>query len=345
MYEEPAVPAAALRRCLQEEYDLSAASLEFLPLGLDNRAGVYRVVSEQGAAYLLKARSGPFYESSCLLPRYLSDQGIEAVVAPLRTSSRALWAHLGEWMMIVYPFIEGHTGWKPGLTDAQWQAVGATLRQIHQVRLPPEGFSALRKETFDPAGYRRAIQALETRHIRAEGGSQAEQALRACWLAHQPTIQQGMAALERLATALQTRAGPYVICHADLHPGNLIRSPSGQVFVIDWDDVMLAPRERDFLFVGEARAEGASRQDAAPFFQGYGAVAIDWTTLTYYLWERVVQDLIYDAEAVFLRDDLGAASKAGAVEMFQMILTGPSIEKALAAAAHLPADLRQLYAC
>jgi spectinomycin phosphotransferase len=35
----------------------------------------------------------------------------------------------------------------------------------------------------------------------------------------------------------------------DLHPRNLIRDHAGKVFVIDWDEVMLAPKERDFIFV------------------------------------------------------------------------------------------------
>jgi spectinomycin phosphotransferase len=36
----------------------------------------------------------------------------------------------------------------------------------------------------------------------------------------------------------------------------------GQVFVVDWDEVMLAPKERDFIFVRPPHADA--------FFQGYG---------------------------------------------------------------------------
>ncbi len=341
MYDQPNIPKDHLRACLQEQYDLAAVSLEFLPVGADYRAGVYRVASEQGGSYLLKVRSGAFYEASCLVSRYLRDQGIAAVVAPLPTRERRLWTRLEEWVIIVYPFIEGETGWNPSLTAAQWQAVGTTLCQIHQVRLPPEGVPSMRRETFDPTGYRRSIHLLETEHIGAAGGSQAEQMLRSLWLAHQSTIHTAMASLEKLAGVLEQQSGPLVICHADLHPGNIIRSQANQVHVIDWDDVMLAPKERDFLFVGEARSHGAPRHDAAPFFQGYGQIEVDWVALTYYLWERAVQDLLYDAEGVFLGDDLGGANKAAALKTFQAVFTGEGneVEKALAAAAHLPADL------
>jgi hypothetical protein len=103
MHEPPSIPEEQLRACVQDQYALSAVTLEFLPLGLDTRAGVYRVVSEQGTPYLLKAKSGSLYEPSCLVPRYLREQGVAAVVDPLPTRRRTLWTQLGEWMVIVYP--------------------------------------------------------------------------------------------------------------------------------------------------------------------------------------------------------------------------------------------------
>src|SRR5689334_14931269 len=148
MREPPRILEEHLRTCFQEQYDLYPVMLEFLPLGKDYNAGVYRVVSEQGTTYLLKIKSRPFYEPSCLVPRYLSNQGITSVVAPIPTKSNALWTKLVDWTMIVYPYIDGDTR-LTGMTNEQWEEVGAIFRQIHQVRLPPVGFESLRKETFD----------------------------------------------------------------------------------------------------------------------------------------------------------------------------------------------------
>ncbi len=80
---------------------------------------------------------------------------------------------------------------------------------------------------------------------------------------------------------------------------------------------MLAPKERDFLFVGELPADALARQDTSPFYAGYGQTEIDWIALTYYLWERAVQDLIVSAQNVFLRDDLGEADKADELRVFR----------------------------
>ena len=75
-------------------------------------------------------------------------------------------------------------------------------------------------------------------------------------------------------------------------------------------------------------------------FQGYGVAEIDWIALTYYRYERVVQDLIACAQEVFFRDDLGEGTKADSVQLFHAILAeGGEIDAASQASAHLPFDL------
>jgi spectinomycin phosphotransferase len=328
MREQPKIPEERLRACLQDQYDLIPVTLEFLPRGKDYHAGVYRVVSEQGTAYLLKVTSRSLYEPGCLVPGYLSNQGITSVVAPVPTKSHALWTKLGDWTMIVYPWISGDTS-LTGMTNEQWKEVGTIFKRIHQVLLPPEGFESLRKETFDPTEYARWVRAFEAQHAHSRGGGSAsERALCASWVAHQSTIHTAVTSLEKLAEVLKARPFPYVICHADLHPANLLRDHAGHVFVIDWDEVMLAPKERDFIFVREPQADA--------FWEGYGQREMDWMALTYYRWERVVQDLIECAQNVFSRDGLGEETKADVAQLFDEILVGRSnIDAAYAAAAHL----------
>jgi spectinomycin phosphotransferase len=333
MRVKPDIPDELLRTILQEQYDLVPITLEFLPVGLDYHAGVYRVVSEQGIAYLFKATSRPLYEARYQVPRYLNDQGITAVVAPLPTRSGELWVKLVGWMVIVYPFIDGVSSFT-GMTIEHWKNLGGIFKQIHQVAVPTGLFQSLRKETFDVAEYIRWIQAFETHHLHSRHSeSLSQSALRADWLAHQNTIHVMIHSLEKLSGVLQKQSGPYVFCHADLHPANLIRDSNGQVFVIDWDDVMLAPKERDFIFVRESGADA--------FWEGYGQTQIDWIALTYYRCERVVQDVIACADDMFFKNDLGEETRSDIAGLFHEILLGntSTINDVLAAAAHLPENL------
>lgn len=331
MREQPHIPEKLLLACLRESYNLNPVTLEFLPRGHDYSAGVYRVVGGQGSAFLLKVASRPLYEPACLVPALLWEQGITSVVVPIPTENGALWAKLADWTVIVYPFIVGDTS-LTGMTDEQWKEVGMIFRRIHQAQLPPAGFFSPRKETFDPAGYSWLVREFESQlqHAR-DSGSASSRALRASWVSHQRTIHEAIDILEKLAAELKAQTLPYVICHADLHPANLIRDASGQVFVIDWDEVMLAPQERDFIFIREPEADA--------FWDGYGEREIDWPALTYYLWERVVQDAIAYAHDVCFRDDLGEESKADLARKFHETLSreGGNISAAYQASAHLVA--------
>jgi len=328
MREAPHIEEERLRACLQDQYDLISVVLEFLPLGHDYDAGVYHVVSMQRRAYLLKATSRLLYEPSCLVPAYLRDQGITSIVAPVPTMSGTLWTKLGDWTVILYPWISGECS-LTGMTNAQWKEVGTIFQRIHQVRPPSSGFESLRKERFDPTEYVRWIRSFEAQHLQEQSDASASQrALRSSWKAHQPVIHAAVATLEKLAVVLQAQTLPYVICHADLHARNLIRDRAGRVFVIDWDEVMLAPKERDFIFIRKPYAEA--------FFQGYADAEIDWSLLTYYLWERVVQDLMYLAHNVCFRDDWAEETRAQVAQTFHESLeSGSNLRAAREASAHL----------
>src|SRR5437762_9743225 len=109
MSKQSGIPEDQLRACLQEQYALRPVTRTLLALGHDYDAGIYRVESEQGTAYALKATTRSLYEPRCLVPRYLHDQGIASVVAPLPTRSRALWTKLADWTVIVYPWTSGES--------------------------------------------------------------------------------------------------------------------------------------------------------------------------------------------------------------------------------------------
>ena len=55
---------------------------------------------------------------------------------------------------------------------------------------------------------------------------------------------------------------PFVLCHTDIHGGNLIRDPQGKLWLIDWENVMLVPKETDlFAFCEEEYADHRAYAD------------------------------------------------------------------------------------
>lgn len=340
MREKPNIPDIEIQAVLQSEYGLANTAIEFLPLGLDTRAGVYRIASDDGAAYLLKVTQRlPLYAASLQAPRTLHDHGIDAIVAPIRTLSNTLQVAIAGWAAMLYPFIEGISGWDVRLNDAQWRNLGETLNRIQALDLPQNELGPIKQEIFNPGSYSDWIQVFESTELNNEHGTSNERTLRALWREHQSEIDRGMRLMEQLGVYLQRQTIDHVICHADLHPGNMIRTTGDKVFIVDWDEVMLAPKERDFLFI-----KGVHEPDrnSYPFFQGYGHVEIDWVALTYFIWERVITDLIVCAQDTF-RADLEEATKAEAIDLFAIIMSDEGeVTTARKAEARLPGSLDPL---
>jgi spectinomycin phosphotransferase len=55
---------------------------------------------------------------------------------------------------------------------------------------------------------------------------------------------------EKLAITLQKQPLEYILCHADIHGWNLMIDKEGALYIVDWDTLIFAPKERDLMFVG-----------------------------------------------------------------------------------------------
>ncbi|MBN1681855.1 MAG: aminoglycoside phosphotransferase family protein [Anaerolineae bacterium] len=301
MLDKPRLEDAKIMACLKVSYDLTVTGMEFLPLGYDSYAGVYRVQAN-GQLYFLKVKSDTVDELSVLLPRYLKEQGIEQVVAPLPTITQEPWGTVDHFTLILYPFIEGKSGWEVGLSDTQWTAFGTVLKKLHATRLTPELVKRMPKETFVPHPKWMAV----IRQLHAAVGDQVydhpfEKQLAAFWKSHHHEINTIIDHTEQLGRMLQDKSPGCVLCHADIHTANLLIDAQGKLFIVDWDQPVLAPRERDLMFVTVGGFVTEERAEAL-FFQGYGKTDIDPLVMAYYRYERVMEDLSAFAEHVFFMD-------------------------------------------
>ncbi len=150
MREPPDIPSEAILASVRMGYGIPATSLEFLPIGHDSSAWVYRARASDGTAYFLKVRRGTVYASGLIVPRYLHDRGVTQVIAPLPTTGGALWTGLDDVALILYPFIEGRTGTDAGLTEDQWVAFGTAVKQIHTTPMTPNMLNMLERESYAP---------------------------------------------------------------------------------------------------------------------------------------------------------------------------------------------------
>jgi len=80
-----------------------------------------------------------------------------------------------------------------------------------------------------------------------------------------------------------------------------------RIIIVDWDNPVLAPKERDLMFIGGGQmgAGHTPQEEESLFYRGYGRAQIDPIALAYYRYERIVQDIAAFCEQIFLTDGGG----------------------------------------
>ena len=295
MFEKPDIPDQRILAKVQEAYKLDLADLSFLPLGYDLNTAVYRVESFDGRAFFLKLRKGSFATIIVELPHFLSEQGIKAIIGPLETRNGCLYEGLhdggGSYALILYPFIAGKDGYQVSLTDQHWSLIGRTLKKVHTATLPAALARQVPRETFAPQ-WREAVKQFLAQVEVKNYTEQVAKKLAAFMRTKRTEISQIVQRAEELARLCKQQLGDYVLCHSDAHPGNFLIAETGSLYLVDWDNPIFAPKERDLMFFGAGMAgdQPGGRQEES-FYEGYGRADIDWQALAYYRYERIIQDI------------------------------------------------------
>jgi spectinomycin phosphotransferase len=300
MLKKPEIKDEKIITCLNMGYGLTAQQLTFLPLGADLNTAVYRAVTENETPYFVKLRKDNFDPTSVALPKFLSDLNISNIIPPLRTQTGQLWSTVESFNLILYPFIEGQNGFEIDLSDHDWFEFGQALKKIHGAEIPTaiknqiqsEGYSSKWRESVK--GYLERIQ-----------GESFKDPI-ACDLADfliskRDEILDLLERTERLANQLQKDPPPHIVCHSDIHAGNILIDHQHNFYIVDWDNPILAPRERDLMFIGGAQGfRGHSLEEEENlFYKGYGSVEINQFALSYYRCERIIDDIAAYCDELF----------------------------------------------
>jgi spectinomycin phosphotransferase len=340
MLQKPDLANTKIVACLLDHYGLPIVEVTFLPLGADPNAAVYRVETADKTAYFLKLKRGDFDETAVLLPKFLHDQGIPQIIAPIPTRTQQLWTSLDSFNLILYPFVEGQNGFELALSDHQWAELGTALKHIHTIALAPALLSRLKRERYTPR-WRDSLKTFLARAKTEKFDDPTAIKLAALLNDKRDILLKVVGRSEQLAQALQAKPLENVLCHTDIHGGNVLLTANNELYLVDWDTPMLAPKERDLMFVSGAIGDiwyvtaGESR-----FFEGYGQADIDPIALTYYRYERCIEDLAVTCEGIFLTDAGGADREQSLHYVLNQFLPNGVIEIACNSEQSLPPELR-----
>lgn len=279
---------------LREAFGLPVTTLTPLNLGADASAQTFRT----DTGHFVKRRTD-LDPTGATLTKWLHDERIAPVIAPLPTLDGDLWAQIDGAYLFVYPFVEGRSGFDVALTNENWRDLGAALRRLHAAP-PPAGIA---RDAFSPTE-RASVRRYLARAATESFADPLHAALAAFLNEHRAEIDALVDDVETRAEALAAKALSEALCHGDIHAGNVLIDDASRLLIVDWDQPVIAPKERDLMFFGGAQGWVGTtpEEEIARFFAGYGDVEIDRDALAYFRYERVVQDI-----AAFCDDIFGGA--------------------------------------
>ena len=287
----------AVLETLAISYNIKADNLTPVSGGADLNATAYKAESGN-TTYFVKVKDGVHNPIVPAILKLLNTAGIQQVIQPIKTTQEPSIHHIRNFSVMVFPFVNGKNGFDCELTHLQWVNLGDILRQIHSLVVTPEIQGLIRREDFSPQ-WRNTIRSLYSQIDDFTPKGIASKTIQFL-IDHRAVIFRLVDQAEQLRQQVQNLSPPSVLCHSDIHAGNVLINETGEIYIVDWDSPILAPKERDLMFIGGGVA-GVWNQlfEEELFYEGYGPTKVNPTILSYYRHERIVEDIaVYAQELV-----------------------------------------------
>lgn len=266
---------------------------------------MFRATGPRGRSFAVKWTGGGS-PAGVVLPAALAEALPGAAAPPLPTRAGTLWADVEGTRLSVTEWIDGDNGITSPMVPDAWRAYGQLLAGLHGLPVDETLARWLPRERFDPSRWVDLFDRVDAdlSDVGTDGAADDPLAqLARLWNGRRSDLLEARRRTVALAVTLARRADrlPFVPCHADPHLGNVIVTGPRSLALIDFDDAVLAPPERDLMFVmggGVLADTPVTAEQQRWFHAGYGVRAVDPELLAYYRGLRTLEDVAEPAAMV-----------------------------------------------
>jgi hypothetical protein len=184
--------------------------------------------------------------------------GFDRANYPIKTLDGALYIMVDDALIVLYNTINAVQSY-----DFDPEAFGKLVGEIHEltpqinVEMPRERFALKHQHTFE-------VQFEEL--LNSTSGDPIMQGLRDVLRRREALIRRHYAALQRLIDQCRHAAFEMVITHGDAGGNVMMKAPT-DLYIMDWDEILLAPAERDLWVHDQNPAFMAGYRQARPHYQ------------------------------------------------------------------------------
>lgn len=337
----------SVRIWVQQDFGVEIATLTAVEHGADEASLLWRGVGAGGALYAVKL-SGGGTPAGLMVSAHLAEHGVAGVLHPLIGRHGRPWSDRERRRLSVVPWVSGPRALEGEMSPAHWRSYGALLAKVHATAVTDALATSLPREDHTHDQVASAARTLDSSlRLTAEdpaAGRTVDGLVRALaqeWSAAGNRVSTLLDQADRLGRDLQPGKSSSVVCHGDPHLGNVLIGPDERVWLIDWDDAVLAPCERDLMFIlgGVLAFAPVTRQQQSWFFEGYGTTNIDPIRLAYYRCARALEDLAYPAAQIVNVHRFTDCERSDALSIVRGVLSPTGlVNLALASAAKAVID-------
>ena len=289
-------PHRILQQVLGDSYGIDLARLEPARRGMMSDA--FEAVASDGQRWFVKIPlDRPCYQVDSRGREAALRSTLEVrslimsanVIAPVLTVEGKVSATAGGHTVTLFPFVEGAPlGRRATWTNDQFATIATAMAELHACtslvnNLPIEDSLGL----WWGASLEDAWRAFQESPSAGEARSVVLQTVSS----HLGEIRRAEAECLRLRELINGGRQDWVLCHCDLNGGNIHADAEGRLSIVDWDEMLLAPMERDLRHLVDmprldlalsayhaVRPEARPNADALAFFlyRGYLADIAYW---------------------------------------------------------------------
>lgn len=241
MRTPPPLAVHVIADAVREAHHIEASVYTFVRGG--EAAWQFNVAGPSGA-YRLKiyVEQSDIDQRAAATYHLLHTDGITNVVAPLPLPDGSFTFDIGGYRAALFPYVLAAPFNINTQSDVYGYEIGRVLAAVHAADL---GTLPIPVETFrtDAAdALQRVLDALPQATAGTHGArrSLAEMLLPVCGC-----LEDDIALLRQTAAEAQAADLPFVVCHGDPSPANILIGDG--IYLIDWDDMRLAPKEIDLM--------------------------------------------------------------------------------------------------
>lgn len=295
MKNETLIDKEKFIQAIQQGYGFEIANIEFLLRGWGGDC--YLVETKKGERYFLKVHDDATYMGTAVTSRdfYLplmdelfSKRILPRIPHPIKTLDNNYRLGVGSNELVLTNFIEAELvgfGHLPDNVLAQLaEAVGILHRCKALIEIPHPLI-----EQFEISFEADLLWSIDDLDKSSSDDSPGKRLLKNTLLPYKNKTLDSLQRLKDLQRYAKSTNKAMVICHTDLHGGNLMMDDQGNLYILDWENALIAPPEHDlFFFTGDERFWDIF---LPPYERQFGPVSIDTEVLRFYYYRRTLEDI------------------------------------------------------